>query len=78
VADVWSKAQVRRSTRRAAGYALVPVVAGSVVAYFLADLVVALLMLVTLLFCTFAGIAVSLKITDWYSDLMNKPWGRRE
>jgi phage shock protein PspC (stress-responsive transcriptional regulator) len=67
---------MRRRAKRAGVYPLVAATAGSVAAYFLADLVTAILVFVTLLFCTVAGLAVALKLIDWNSDLMNRPWGR--
>jgi hypothetical protein len=76
VNDAWSKQELRRRTKRAGVYPLGVVIAGSVVAYFLADLVTAMLIFVALAFATLAGLALGLKIADWYSDLMNKPWGR--
>ena len=38
--------------------------------------VTAILIFVALAFATLAGLALGLKIADWYSELMNKPWGR--
>jgi hypothetical protein len=76
VNDAWSKQELRRRTKRAAVYPFGLVIAGSVVAYFLADLVTAILIFIVLAFSTLAGLVLGLKIADWYSDLMNKPWGQ--
>lgn len=76
VSDAWSKQELRRRTKRAGVYPFGVVIAGSVVAYFLADLVTAILIFVALAFATLAGLALGLKIAEWYSDLMKRPWGR--
>jgi hypothetical protein len=78
VSEQISKAEGRRRVRRAAPYAVIPVVVGSVAVYFLSDLVTAVLVFIAVAFATLSGLAPGLRVSDWYADLMNKPWGRRD
>jgi hypothetical protein len=40
--------------------------------------VTAILIFIALVFCTLSGVALALMFADWYSEVMNKPWRRKE
>ena len=49
---------------------------GGIATYFAADATTAILISVALVCATLSALALTLRFADWYSDLMNKPWGR--
>jgi hypothetical protein len=73
----WSRAAIRERWKRGLVYLLAAAGFGAVVTYLLSDLVTAPLVSVAVIFCTVAGAALGLRISYWYGDLMNRPWGRR-
>lgn len=73
----WSRDEIRHRWKRTLPYPVAASVAGAVVTYFLSDFVTAILVGVTLTFCTLAGAALGLRLSYWYAELMNRPWGRR-
>ena len=73
----WSRDEIRRRWRRTLPYPVAVSVAGTVATYFLSDFATAILVGVTLMFCTLAGAALALRLSYWYGELMNRPWGRR-
>jgi phage shock protein PspC (stress-responsive transcriptional regulator) len=77
VDEQWSKAELRRRAKRGVFiYGFGSALMGGIAAYFAADATTAILISVALVCATLSALALTLRFADWYSDLMNKPWGR--
>jgi uncharacterized membrane-anchored protein len=74
----WEKSELRRRAKHGVWiYGFGSALVGGTMAYFAADATTAILIFVTLVVASLSALALTLKFADWYSDLMNKPWGRK-